>query len=1146
MAEVDYNKMQEAFERALRAKGVGGGSGGFSTPTGPSTAGAGITAIASAGLKKGFEEAGGAAKGLAGSFGDIAGKLVTGGVRISDVTKALEGNFKEAGFAGSTLAKALGGMSGVVGEVVKYVEEGVDSFRELSKTGASFNNSIIELRSNAAQTRMTLAEYGDVVKNNSSLFTTFGGTVSQGAKQFTEFSKKFFDSPVADELRLMGYNTKDLNELLALQTTTMKINGKLDEAAMKREIEAARNLAVEMDTVAKLTGISRKEQEDKLRKDRENGQMMAAIDLAMMKGGKDVQKAFDGMTTAASMGGKDFQRLQQEIFAMGRPSQEMSDKFSMIGGEAQKLMTQAAEAAKKGNTEQAKMLTQQAAAAAANASGSETFMNLAAQGSKDFGDLAIQLRKNKVQLEDIAKAEGLDLNTTEGLAKANQIRLDQVKAEQKSEQDNIAKSAILAEARAKDTYTAINNALVKPLADEVNPALKGFADKLRQANTVPGGFRGTAEKAIETGKEKVKEIVAPVAQAAQRVQDRNTPGPGPAQTQPLTEQETQQATAARQTGGAYRQGREAANRPVSPVGGEVPQRNEGSLAAAGKIFENWGSGTLVELHGMESVMRPEDLEKIVGSSLGAVKKSMAEVSSKATTKNSSSFDISKISKDISTTISSSSGGGASTVKGPSPADMANPIGLSKAFLKDSQKAIFDEFIVLNNDQAKVRKEQLNSELEGAKAVNKAAGKARDEIEERYEKEGKLAELKHDEEFKQLGKVLNSSYDQIRASEDAIKAAARAVDAKKNAEKLGYEIVVETGKKTADNVRATQEQVKLDIIEALPVKELEGTLAEAAKTLDDHGKTTLKYAMRDSDEQIAMYKSTAVKSLELNKKSIEENNSKIAELEEKGKTQELSAREKNRIQRLKTENDKLQEGNKFREQEVAAYTIAEEEKKKALTTTVANISSATQELLVTGRAVSEETAKNLGTVDDSEMGGFASNQSFGSVDDSEMGGFASNQSFGSVDDSEMGGFATQPQNFGSVDDSEMGGFATQKPPSVPTIPSIDLSSLNLPGFGPSIKSAAATVAPAVNKPVTDSDTARENARFARQAEQAKKSEADAAPARPPASTGKATLDDVVKELAMLNTKIASLTEETKQIGSKQERATRASSQNIYQR
>ena len=169
----------------------------------------------------------------------------------------------------------------------------------------------------------------------------------------------------------------------------------------------------------------------------------------------------------------------------------------------------------------------------------------------------------------------------------------------------------------------------------------------------------------------------------------------------------------------------------------------------------------------------------------------------------------------------------------------------------------------------------------------------------------------------------------------------------------------------------------------------------------------------------------------------------------------------------------------------------------------------------------------------------------------MGGFASNQSFGTVDDSEMGGFATQPQNFGSVDDSEMGGFATQKPPSVPTIPSIDLNSLNLPGFGPSIKSAAATVAPAVNKPREASPGKKINPETGEEytpvEELEKQQRKKATTEKPPATTGKtATLDDVVKELAMLNTKIASLTEETKQIGSKQERATRASSQNIYQR
>lgn len=272
-------------------------------------------------------------------------------------------------------------------------------------------------------------------------------------------------------------------------------------------------------------------------------------------------------------------------------------------------------------------------------------------------------------------------------------------------------------------------------------------------------------------------------------------------------------------------------------------------------------------------------------------------------------------------------------------------------------------------------------------------------------------------------------------------------------------------------------------------------------------------MRDGDEQISAYKETAQKSLELNKKTIEENNSKILELEEKAKTEELSIREKSRIEKLKAENDKLQENNKFREQEVAAYSIAEEEKKKALTSSISSISSATQELLTTGREATEEAVK-------------AAQQSFGSVDDSEMGGFASNQSFGSVDDSEMGGFAVKQ----------------------PSVPSIDLNALNLPGFGPSIKSAAATVAPAVNKPREASPGKKINPETGEEYTPVSGAAASKAEKKAPTPTqGKtATLDDVVKELAMLNTKIASLTEETKQIGSKQERATRASSQNIYQR
>ncbi len=1097
--EVDYNKMQEAFERALKARGSGGGfSSGPSTPS-SSTPGPGALNIATNAVSKGLGELTSSGVALGKSFGDITGKLVTGGVRVSDVTDSLTKNFKEAGYNGSVLGKAFGGMGKAVGEVVKYVEEGVDNFRELSKTGASFNNSIIELRSNAAQTRMTLAEYGQVVKENSGLFTTFGGTVSQGAKKFTEFSKEFFDSPVADELRLMGYNTQDLNSLLALQTTTMKMNQKLEGDALKREIEAARNLAVEMDTIAKLTGQSRKEQEEKLRKDRENGQLMAAIDLAMMKGGKDVQKAFDGMTTAASMGGKDFQRLQQEIFAMGRPSEEMASKFAMIGGEAQKLMMQAAEAAKKGNTEQAKLLTQQAAAAAAQTAGSESFQNLAAQGSKDFGDLSIQLRKNRVQLEEIAEKEKLDLNTTEGLAKANELRMKMAKDEQQADKDNIAKSAILAEARAKDTYTAINNALVTPLQEKVNPALKGFADKLKELNTAPGGFRGTAEKKIGGAVEAVGDAIK---QGQERV-NREGPGPQPNPEKPVT---------AEQKAAAEQQAAKAADY-------QKIKRNEGSLGAAGKLFENWGSGTMVELHGIESVMKPEDLEKLVTGTMSSTAAQMGSAMSKAS---SQGIDVSKISKDISTTISSSTAGGASASRRPSPNMGEMAVSMSKMGLKDDQKKVFDEIMTLNSQQSKEKIAALAKEKDAAFSANKAATAAIDAIEEKLEAEGKgFKDLTGAQktEYEALRKQQSESYDAGVKASEAMSAARKAEEAKQSLEKLGYDIVVEQEKEKAKIAETTSEQIKSTIIEALPVKDLEGTLAEAAKTLDDHGKTTLKYAMRDSEEQIAMYKSTAEKSLELNKKKIEENNGQIAELEEKAKTQELSAREKNRIERLKAENEKIQENSKFREQEVEAYKIAEEEKKKALTASASELSAAAKEMLTTGR-VSEETFTAAAT---------AQTSSYGTVDDSEMGGFATTSS--------------APQSYGTVDDSEMGGFAST--PS--SVPSIDLNALNLPGFGPSIKSAAATVAPAVNKPKEASPGKKINPETGE--EYTPVSDAKPKEDKKPSSAGQgksATLDDVVKELAKLNTKIAALAEDTKEMGAKQERATRSSSQNIYQR
>jgi hypothetical protein len=47
----------------------------------------------------------------------------------------------------------------------------------------------------------------------------------------------------------------------------------------------------------------------------------------------------------------------------------------------------------------------------------------------------------------------------------------------------------------------------------------------------------------------------------------------------------------------------------------IPKRATGSLGMTGNLFENWGSGTKVELHGKEAVVTPAQMDSIVNNSM---------------------------------------------------------------------------------------------------------------------------------------------------------------------------------------------------------------------------------------------------------------------------------------------------------------------------------------------------------------------------------------------------------------------------------------------------------------------------------------------------------------------------------------------------
>ena len=200
------------------------------------------------------------------ALGSIAGAL--GGALMSGITSVAGSMFglgKELLVGGDKLSdftRHVPLVGGVLTGVVGYFEELTDTFQGLSSQGASFNNSIIEMRTSALEAGLNFTRYTELISQNSDRLTFFGGTVTQGARQLGTFSKEFRTSGVGRNLAAMGFTVEELNEgLLDFAQLEARVTGQRirDEQQL---IDGTASYLKELDQLAKLTGTNRRQQAD--------------------------------------------------------------------------------------------------------------------------------------------------------------------------------------------------------------------------------------------------------------------------------------------------------------------------------------------------------------------------------------------------------------------------------------------------------------------------------------------------------------------------------------------------------------------------------------------------------------------------------------------------------------------------------------------------------------------------------------------------------------------------------------------------------------------------------------------------------------------------------------------------------------------
>lgn len=218
---------------------------------------------------------------LTGSITGLASELASGSRDISDFAQHMPA-------AGSAFARVTG-----------IVDDSFNAFQSLATSGASFGNSLGELRSQAAGAGLTLQEYSQVIGNNTESLAQFGGTVERGARSTARMMDALGNQRA--ELQALGITQEELNESLIFYQTITRSGARAENRSRSDQAAAAASLTKNMLTLSKLTGDDVKAQQEKIAQ----AQMDVAFQREMNRLDKGQQEKLNAaMLEAQQTGGK--------------------------------------------------------------------------------------------------------------------------------------------------------------------------------------------------------------------------------------------------------------------------------------------------------------------------------------------------------------------------------------------------------------------------------------------------------------------------------------------------------------------------------------------------------------------------------------------------------------------------------------------------------------------------------------------------------------------------------------------------------------------------------------------------------------------------------------------------------------------------
>jgi hypothetical protein len=180
---------------------------------------------------------------------------------ISKGTKTFSTWAKKIPVVGNALGKVAEAAATYENAVAEQADALFKSYQDISRSGiATGMQDAFKNLESAGYTMKEIGQYGQLMKENSTILATMGGTTAQGAAEFAKVSKNIKNSQLETQFMRMGMTVNDINSGIANYVKIQQLSGSTLQQNDKQIAASAAEFIIEQDKVTKITGLTADQQ----------------------------------------------------------------------------------------------------------------------------------------------------------------------------------------------------------------------------------------------------------------------------------------------------------------------------------------------------------------------------------------------------------------------------------------------------------------------------------------------------------------------------------------------------------------------------------------------------------------------------------------------------------------------------------------------------------------------------------------------------------------------------------------------------------------------------------------------------------------------------------------------------------------------